>query len=122
MLGTDYLFQPQTFTLRQLQTEQRAWAQHNFPGRDPWQPLLGVVEEVGELSHAHLKAEQGIRTNQDHAAAKIDAIGDIVIYLADYCSANGICLHTAVETTWRMVQRRDWQNDPAKGTPKEPKE
>ena len=103
-------------TFKQLQEEQRPWVEHNFPGRLPYMPLLGLQEEVGELAHAHLKAEQGIRgTAAEHHAAKIDAIGDIVVFLADYCSANGIDFQDAVEKTWSQVKQRDWRKDPAKG-------
>jgi len=38
---------------------------------------MGLVEEVGELAHAHLKNEQGIRgTPEEHVQAKVDAIGE----------------------------------------------
>ena len=87
----------------------------NFPNKKPHQPLLGIQEEVGELSHAHLKMEQGIRTNEDHQAAKIDAVGDIVIYLADYCNQNGIFLDSAVEQTWAEVQMRNWKKNKVNG-------
>jgi len=99
--------------LRKLQDEQRPWVEHNFGERPSYWPLLGVVEEVGELCHAHLKHEQGIRTNEDHDAAKRDAVGDIVIYLSDYCSAEGIDLQAAVEETWAEVSKRDWKADAA---------
>jgi hypothetical protein len=50
------------FDLRKFQQEQKDWSKRNFPTQNtPYRPLLGVMEEVGELSHAHLKAEQGIR-------------------------------------------------------------
>jgi NTP pyrophosphatase (non-canonical NTP hydrolase) len=101
------------FTLRQLQDDQRPWVAHNFPNREPWHPLLGIVEEVGELAHAHLKQAQGIRgTFAEHHEKKIDAVGDTIIYLADYCSAVGIDLHKAVETVWAEVKQRDWQAHP----------
>ena len=104
-------------TLRQLQKEQQPWVSHNFPGREPYYPLLGVQEEVGELSHAHLKALQGIRgTPEEHHAAKIDAIGDIIIFLSDYATANGIDIQDAVEKTWAGVKKRDWRKDPVNGT------
>ena len=32
------------------------------------------MEELGELSHAHLKALQGVRVNEDHDAKKLDAV------------------------------------------------
>lgn len=41
-------------------------------------PLMGMVEELGEFFDAH--------TDQD----KADAIGDIAVYLCDYCYREGI--------------------------------
>ena len=99
--------------LRQLQDEQRPWVQHNFGNRPSWMPLLGVMEELGELAHAHLKRAQGIRTTEDHDAKARDAVGDIVVYLADYCSATGIDLERTVAEVWAEVKRRDWKADPA---------
>lgn len=107
------------FTLKQLQEEQKPWVIHNFPGRKPYYPLLGAVEELGELAHAHLKQEQGIRgTKAEHQEKKIDAVADVIIFLADYCTANDIDLHEAVEGTWEKVKKRDWKNDPVNGNSK----
>lgn len=102
-------------TLARLQREQVPWVQHNFPGRPAWMPLLGAQEELGELAHAHLKHAQGIRTGEDHKAAKADALADIVIYLADYATAEGIDLQAVVAETWDRVKQRDWKADPANG-------
>lgn len=99
-----------------LQEQVKVWADRNFGERKPYQPLLGVSEEVGELCHAHLKAEQGIRgTAEEHRAAAMDAIGDIVIYLADYCNVNGYGLAECIEETWNRVSQRNWKADPKKG-------
>jgi len=99
--------------LKQLQEEQRPWVKHNFPGRKPYFPLLGVMEEVGELAHAHLKAEQGIRGSTEELNAKAqDAIGDIVVFLADYCSANGYDFQEIIEQVWAEVKERDWKANP----------
>jgi NTP pyrophosphatase (non-canonical NTP hydrolase) len=101
-----------------LQTQQAEWHQRNFPQDEgkPHRPLLGIVEEAGELAHAHLKAEQGIRgTAADHLGEARDAIGDIVIYLASYCSMTGIDLEEAVWQTWRDVRERDWLRYPTDG-------
>ena len=99
--------------LYELQNEVGAWSRRNFPNNQPYHPLLGLQEEVGELAHAHLKAEQGIRgTDKEHHRAKIDAVGDILIYLCDYCERNCIALDTAVGMTWDKVSRRDWRKDP----------
>ena len=102
--------------MNELQFEVGQWSRKNFPNNKPTYPLLGLVEEVGELAHAHLKMEQGIRgTEREHQIAKIDAIGDIVIYLADYCERNGISLEAAVRDTWEKVKKRDWNKNSLDG-------
>lgn len=104
--------------LAQLQNDHEVWVNDNFPGQQPWEPLLGLQEEVGELAHAHLKHHQGIRGMDDEAAAiaaKEDAVGDIVIYLASYCNANDLDLDKCVRRAWDEVSKRDWVKDPQKG-------
>lgn len=104
--------------LPQLQEELAPWQERNFGGKAPepgraYQCLLGVVEEVGELAHAQLKHEQKIRgvdAEVFEEKAK-DAIGDIVVYLADYCNAQGWDLEAIVADTWDQVRRRDWASD-----------
>lgn len=99
--------------LKKLQEEQVVWVKHNFGDRPSWMPLLGAVEELGELAHAHLKDAQCIRVNEPHFENKKDAIADIVIYLADYCTAEGIDFEKVVEETWNKVKKRDWKKNPA---------
>ena len=99
--------------LRRLQAEQVPWVKHNFGDRPSWMPLLGAVEELGELAHAHLKQAQGIRVSENHDEKARDAVADIVIYLADYCSSRGFDLETLVMETWDKVKLRDWKKDPA---------
>ena len=102
--------------LTRLQDAVQEWQQRNFAPILPHQPLLGLQEEVGELAHAHLKQEQGIRgTWAEHQQAKTDAVGDIAIYLAAYCAVNGIDLGAAVDETWAKVSQRDWRADPQNG-------
>lgn len=108
-------------TLRKLQSVSGRWAARNFGDKRPtYHPLLGVSEEVGELCHAHLKREQGIRgTEAELIAQAKDAVGDIVIFLADYCNLNGIDLQEAVEMSWREVSKRDWVVNKVNGTVKD---
>lgn len=65
--------------------ERNVWIAHNFPEQkipEPQESLLGMVEEVGELAHSHLKELQAIRgTPEEHQANAKDAIGDITVYL-----------------------------------------
>lgn len=114
--GPAFPRQPVPRTIGEIQEDQREWVRHNFGDRPAWHPLLGVQEEVGELAHAFLKREQGIRgTKQEHDEAIRDAVADIVIFLMDFCSASGIDLEAQVAATWEQVRLRDWRKDPAGG-------
>jgi NTP pyrophosphatase (non-canonical NTP hydrolase) len=97
-----------------LQHEHNKWLNHNFPNQRAHEPLLGLMEEVGELAHAHLKSAQGIR-EIDAEMDKVDAVGDIFIYLMSYCNSNNIDLDKAIAVTWERVSARDWQTDPKRG-------
>lgn len=70
---------------QQLIKERDEWIAHNFPNPqipNPQESILGVIEEVGELAHAHLKGLQNIRgTQEEHDANAKDAIGDATVYL-----------------------------------------
>ena len=101
--------------LRKLQEEQKPWVKHNFGDRPAWMPILGIMEELGELAHAFLKRAQGIRTNEDHSEDIKDAVADIVIFLSDFCSSEGIDFESVVQETWDKVKQRDWKNDSANG-------
>ena len=103
--------------LSDLQSQHSEWAAHNFPNQDPHDALLGIMEEVGELAHAHLKYQQGIRgyTQTEYYAEASDAIGDIMIYLASYCNRNHLNLGFCLDQTWARVKKRDWQKDPVTG-------
>lgn len=103
--------------LARLQNEHRIWVEKNFPDQKRWEPLLGLQEEVGELSHAFLKFHQGIRGYDEKRFTLEggDAIGDIVIYLASFCTANNFDLPGCVDLTWHRVQNRDWVSDPERG-------
>lgn len=104
-----------TFNFRVLQLEVREWSSRNFPNAEPWEALVGAMEELGELAHAHLKEHQGIRTGENHKEAKEDAIGDILVYLADYCWRNGISMAGSIYEVWQEVKRRNWIKNSVSG-------
>lgn len=95
--------------LHRIQLEHLPWRVHNFPQHEAWHPLIGMQEELGELSHAFLKLTQNIRTEEDHQAAMHDAVGDLMIYLIDFCNCTNIDVEVALARTWDKVKRRDWQ-------------
>jgi len=99
-----------------LQAQMKVWQAHNFPGREEWKPLLGVGEELGELNHAFLKLKQGIRgTPEQHRAKMKDAIGDLLIFLADFCNSQDLNMTDCMITTWCDVKKRDWIKYPLNG-------
>lgn len=103
-------------SLTQLQEELKPWQLHNFGNRPSWMPLLGACEEIGELAHAHLKQAQGIRgTPEEHIAKKKDAVCDAIVFLADYCNAEGIDLEATLAATWAEVKQRDFKKFPLNG-------
>lgn len=104
--------------ISRIQAENKEWAWRNFGDAEaipPWQPLLGAVEEIGELAHAYLKRHQGIRVNEDHDEAIKDAIGDIVIYLMDFCNRQNLDLELCVINAWEEVKQRDWNKHREEG-------
>ena len=73
-------------TLQEIQSELKVWTEYNFDKQTPEIPILGMIEELGELSHAILKEKQGIRQS-DFLADKKDAIADLTIYALNYLNA-----------------------------------
>ncbi len=95
-------------TLSSLQNAVRDWALHNFGPGQWWHRMLLLMEELGELAHALLKKEQGIRLEEDHVAKAKDAVGDLAISLADFCNSMGWNFEELVAATWAEVKKRDW--------------
>lgn len=98
----------------ELQLRVKQWGMYNFPKAEAWQPLIGAMEELGELSHAHLKEFQNIRKD-NFKKKKEDAIGDIIIFLADYCNRSGLVLDSCVFLAWKTASKRDWKTFPFDG-------
>jgi NTP pyrophosphatase (non-canonical NTP hydrolase) len=66
---------------QRLIEERNTWVNHNFPG-DESNSIFGVIEELGELTHHHLKEDQNIRGSADmHQEEARDAVGDLTIYM-----------------------------------------
>ena len=78
-------------SLHDLQRYLYEWQRYNFGDHQANERvLMGMCEEAGELCHAQLKMEQGIRgTREDHEEAMKDAVGDISIYMLNYLSGIG---------------------------------
>lgn len=84
--------------LRQVQQDHDKWSRYNFPDAQPWEPLLGIVEEAGELAAA-------LRIHELHKVDHVtDAVGDLVLFMADYCTKNNLSLSDC----WRWCADRHW--------------
>lgn len=90
------------------------WNLKNFGGHfgSEYRLLLGLTEELGELCHAHLKGEQNIRhTKEEIIKLKKDAIGDLVIFLANYCDSQNFKLSDCMNIAWGAIKNRNWTKD-----------
>jgi len=98
-----------------MQEELSTWERLNFDvpkdvEKRELRMLAGVTEELGELSHAILKRQQGIRgTAEQHHAAALDAIGDITIFLMQMCSTWGVSFGDVVTGVAHNVMKRQWK-------------
>lgn len=105
----------------QLCEEVNEWSIGNFGQDSAENKALGFVEETGELvdafvictgkiAHSLLKMRQGIRgTKEEHYLKMCDAIGDCMVYLADFCSkANFVKSFTGRESLNKDFV--DWEN------------
>lgn len=105
-----------TFDLTKFQYEVGQWAAKNFPNEKEWHLLVGAVEEVGELSHAYLKRDIGIRGSvEEHQHEMKDAIGDICVFIAQFCNRVGLHFESCIRDTWAEVRTRDWGKFPKNG-------
>lgn len=85
---------------KQLQTEVGEWSKENFPGQPDVNPFLGSAEEAGELAEV-------IRMDQNPDKEELDAVGDILVYLADFCSKRDLEYQRAYEESKNIdLERR----------------
>lgn len=101
-------------TFSSIQKLASDWSNKNFGNHfgSGYRNLLGIAEEVGELCHAQLKGEQGIRhTPEEILQMKKDAIGDIIIFICNYCDSQNLSLHECVNIAWNVIKKRNWQSD-----------
>jgi hypothetical protein len=64
--------------LKTMQAEAAIWTRYNFPDQRTYQPLLGMVEELGELWDAETTSLQ------------LDALADMLIFATNFCTHLGL--------------------------------
>lgn len=115
---TVYHFKPHAVSFHDVQEVTAIWRNVNFPNATAEEQFMGMVEELGELSHAILKNKQGIRGMDDSVAfraAVMDAVGDLMIFAAGFCDKMDIQLGECVSNAWAEVMERDWITAPDNG-------
>lgn len=71
--------------IAEIQKEHAVWQARNFPNAQPWECILGILEELGELEDAlYAHDTKGVR----------DAMGDIMIFTLGFCSLSGLDIET----------------------------
>lgn len=70
--------------LFEMQESQRAWAKANFGEQTPIQMMVGLIGELGEFHEHHEDNYQNPCVDKI-----IDDIGDVGVYLLNYCSLKG---------------------------------
>lgn len=75
-----------------LQNEVGEWSEKNFPGQPTVNPFIGSGEEVGELA-------QCLDLDSEPSSEELDAVGDTLVYLADFCAKRGIDYQSAYESS-----------------------
>jgi NTP pyrophosphatase (non-canonical NTP hydrolase) len=123
--------------LDKLQEEVAQWAAQNFPTRNTNKRLIGMTEEIGEfafqkleellpfihmvrqlgrVAHHHNKQLDGIRGSYEFHDEKIqDALGDIFLFMTDYCELKEWKIADVIQKTWNEVKQRDWIENPLSG-------
>lgn len=94
--------------LNAIQDELALWHARNFPNSSPENMLIGTMEELGELAHANLKSRE---LGKDLTAKERDAIGDIVVFLMEYCNMREFCMADIIRETWEDVRQRDYTKE-----------
>ena len=97
--------------IRKIQKQVEEWQDKNFPNLTAEDNLIGVMEELGELSHANLKGRQ---LNQPLMIEEADAVGDILIFLMGYCNKRSFDMEKIIRRTWNEVKQRDYTEEGGK--------
>lgn len=77
-------------TFERLQREVGEWSEENFGDQPAHYPFMGTGEEAGELA-------DDLDLSEAPTHEEVDAVGDVLVYAADFCARRGIDLAAARE-------------------------
>ncbi len=84
----------------EIQVEVGEWSSKNFPGQPDVNPLLGSGEEIGELAEC-------INFDSIPSEKELDAVGDVLVYLADFCAIRGLDYQKAYDMSLDLEPEHD---------------
>mgnify|MGYP007071573244 CR=1 FL=1 len=96
--------------LTHIRCEHKEWTEHNFPGQLSHQPLLGIIEEIGELLEA-INSKYSETESFDNDDIK-DAIADIFIFCVGYinvCCKNFSINPKTLESMIIDIQKSEYE-------------
>ncbi len=98
------------------QDDLQNWQHRNFRDSLSADMIIGMAEELGELSHWYLKRKQGIREGVkggDFKAEIGDTFADVVIYGIQLMTNEGIDAEQVIKDTIIKVLKRNWKDNPS---------
>lgn len=121
-------------SLREIQLEIGAWSYREFGNNlskdkfsvcfnstlGSWPSFAGMVEELGEFARALSRPHQGRwkeEKNGPAKAAKEDALADLLVFMCDCATREGIDLQSVLNKVWDTVSKRrqaTWVEDKEK--------
>lgn len=87
-------------TFATLQDEVYNWSRENFGDQPATNPFLGTGEEAGELA-------DDIDLDSAPDEEELDAVGDILVYAADFCARRDLDYQTAYEAAQDKTPEHD---------------
>lgn len=106
LLRWDYLMKS---NIEKIQIEHAKWQKRNFPDAKPWECLIGMQEELGELCRIYSKTHRGIRSKEIKKEQMDEEIGDVFIQLMGFCTLNGLSIDRCIDKRWGVVKNRNFQ-------------
>lgn len=92
-----------------LQNDMHEWRMEQFSETTAEVQLNGTMQELGELLEIETKETFGYpEFAGDNTDAKMKEVGDIVIYLAGYCSLQDMDIEECIKMASEEVLSRDW--------------
>lgn len=86
-------------TFQELESNVRRWSKERgiYDHSTAQAQLLKAVSEMGELCDAEAKGDEH---------GKIDAVGDVLVCLVNYCALAGIDIESAMAQAWDEIKDR----------------